>query len=141
MTAYNKLFDSKCAFPDKDFANDYSNVQTAFKNGAGRDDRERPVVDGRRPLRARRSRSTSNLGVAPLPKGPGGQGSPVGGHSFVIAKKSKNVAAAYKFIQWLTSRRAGAASPRRTTCCRPASSAYKDAAVKNEPIISPSCSR
>ena len=32
-SAYNSLFQNKCAFPDKDFSNDYGNVMTAFKNG------------------------------------------------------------------------------------------------------------
>ena len=33
MTAYKRQFSSNCAFPNKDFANDYGNAQTAFKNG------------------------------------------------------------------------------------------------------------
>ena len=96
MTAYKRLFDSSCAFKNEDFANDYNNAQTAFKNGDVAMIENGPWATAD-VLSGKAFADKSNLGVAPLPKGPGGQGSPVGGHSFVIAKKSKKVAAAYKF--------------------------------------------
>ena len=47
-------------------------------------------------------KSSSNFQVAVIPPGPGGQGSPIGGASFVISRNSKHVDAAYTFIKWLT---------------------------------------
>jgi arabinogalactan oligomer / maltooligosaccharide transport system substrate-binding protein len=100
MTAYKALFKSKCAFADKDFANDYGNMQTAFKNG-----QVAMIVNGPWAtadiLQGRAFKNRANLGIAPLPAGPKGQGSPVGGHSYVISRSSTSKAAAYTFIQWI----------------------------------------
>ena len=78
MTAYKRQFSANCAFPNKDFANDYGNAQTAFKNG-----QVAMIVNGPWStadiLQGKEFAKSSNLGVAPIPKGPGGQGSPVGG--------------------------------------------------------------
>ena len=49
-SAYNALFQNKCAFPDKDFSNDYGNVHDGLQERPGRDDRERAVVDRGRAL-------------------------------------------------------------------------------------------
>jgi len=90
LTAYTRLFHSKCAFPDKDFSNDYGNMQTAFKNG-----QVAMIVNGPWStadiLSGPAFKSSSNLGVAPVPKGPSGQGSPVGGHSYVIGRNTQHL--------------------------------------------------
>jgi arabinogalactan oligomer/maltooligosaccharide transport system substrate-binding protein len=100
-SAYNSLFQNKCAFPDKDFANDYGNVMTAFKNG-----QVGMIVNGpwstADVLSGPAFKSSTNFQVAVLPPGAGGQGSPIGGASFVISRNSKNVDAAYSFIKFLT---------------------------------------
>ncbi|UJF35495.1 extracellular solute-binding protein [Paenibacillus hexagrammi] len=46
---------------------------------------------------------SANLGIAPIPKGPLGQGSPIGGHSFVINKYSRHPKESYELIRYLTS--------------------------------------
>ena len=74
----------------------------------GCDDRERAVVDRGRPPGTPVPRARRTSASRRSRRGPGGkQGSPVGGNGFVISKNSKNVAAAYKFIYYLTSPRAG----------------------------------
>jgi arabinogalactan oligomer/maltooligosaccharide transport system substrate-binding protein len=100
LNAYLKLFKSSCAMKDDDFANDYNNMQTAFKAG-----QVAMIVNGPWAtsdiLAGDAFKSASNLGIAPVPKGPGGQGSPVGGHNYVIARKTAHPKEAYAFIQWL----------------------------------------
>jgi arabinogalactan oligomer/maltooligosaccharide transport system substrate-binding protein len=100
-SAYNSLFQNKCAFPDKDYANDYGNVLTAFKNG-----QVAMIVNGpwstADVLSGPAFKSSTNFQVATLPPGPGGQGSPIGGASFVISRNSQHAAEAYTFISWLT---------------------------------------
>lgn len=44
-----------------------------------------------------------NLGIAPIPKGPAGQGSPIGGHSLVINRYSGHPKESYELISFLTS--------------------------------------
>jgi arabinogalactan oligomer/maltooligosaccharide transport system substrate-binding protein len=134
LTAYVKLFHSKCAFPDKDFSNDYGNMQTAFKNG-----QVAMIVNGPWStadiLSGPAFKSSSNLGVAPVPKGPGGQGSPVGGHSWVIGRNSSNVNEAYTFIQWLSQAAQQAQFASKNNLLPTRKSAYKDPDVRRNRII------
>lgn len=134
MTAYKNLFRSKCAFPNKDFANDYGNAQTAFKNG-----QVAMIVNGPWStadiLQGKEFAKSSNLGVAPIPKGPGGQGSPVGGNGFVISRNADNVDAAYKFIYWLTSAAQQAEFAAKNNLLPSRASSYKQDAVKKNRII------
>lgn len=135
MTAYKKLFSSSCAFPDTDFSNDYGNAMTAFKNGQAA-----MIINGpwstADALQGAQFKSSANLGVAPIPKGPGGkQGSPVGGHNFVISRNSKNVAAAYKFMYYLVSPAVQAAFAAKNNLLPTRVSSYKIASVKKNRII------
>jgi arabinogalactan oligomer/maltooligosaccharide transport system substrate-binding protein len=101
-SAFNSLFQNKCAFANKDFSNSYTNMQTAFKNGqvamivngpwASTDILSGPAF----------TKSSTNLGVAVIPPGPGGQGSPIGGAALAISRNSQNVQDAYTFIKWFT---------------------------------------
>jgi arabinogalactan oligomer/maltooligosaccharide transport system substrate-binding protein len=134
MTAYKRLFSARCAFPDKDFANDYGNAQTAFKNG-----QVAMIVNGPWStadiLQGKEFKSPSNLGVAPIPKGPGGQGSPVGGNGFVVSRSSRSADAAYRFIYWLTSAPQQAEFAAKNNLLPSRASSYKQAAVKKNRII------
>jgi arabinogalactan oligomer/maltooligosaccharide transport system substrate-binding protein len=134
MTAYKNTFLSKCAFANKDFSNDYGNAQTAFKNG-----QVAMIVNGpwstADVLQGSEFKSSSNLGVAPIPKGPGGQGSPVGGNGFVIGRNSDNADAAYRFIYWLTQPAQQAVFAAENNLLPSRASAYKLAAVKKNRII------
>jgi arabinogalactan oligomer / maltooligosaccharide transport system substrate-binding protein len=134
MTEYKRQFSANCAFPNKDFANDYGNAMTAFKNG-----QVAMIVNGpwstADALQGKEFARPSNLGVAPIPKGPGGQGSPVGGHGFVISRNSDNVDAAYKFAYWLTQPAQQAEFAAKNNLLPSRASAYKQAAVKKNRII------
>lgn len=135
MTAYKRLFDSSCAFQNQDFANDYGNMQTAFKNGE-----VAMIVNGPWAtadiLSGRAFRNRANLGVAPVPRGPAGQGSPVGGHSYVISRRAKDVSAAYKFVQFLSRAPNQATFATKNNLLPTRKSAYQTPAVKRNPIIS-----
>lgn len=132
--AYNSLFHNKCAFPDKDFSNDYGNVMTAFKNG-----QVAMIVNGpwstADVLSGPAFKSTRNFQVAVLPRGPGGQGSPIGGASFVISRNSQHVKEAYTFISWLTAPAQEAVFAAKNNLLPSHVSAYKLPAVKKNRII------
>lgn len=134
MTAYKRLFDSSCAFRNEDFANDYGNMQTAFKNGD-----VAMIVNGPWAtadiLSGKAFKNRANLGVAAVPRGPAGQGSPVGGHSYVISRKSKSVDAAYRFVAYLSRAANQATFAAKNNLLPTRKSAYNTAAVKRNPII------
>lgn len=135
MSAYKALFGSSCAFPNKDFANDYGNAQTAFKNG-----QVAMIVNGPWAsadiLQGPEFRKPSNLGVTPIPKGPTGkQGSPVGGNGFVISRNSKSVDDAVKFIKYLTSGVAQSEWAAKNNLLPSRASSYTIASVKRNRIL------
>lgn len=135
MTEYKRLFGASCAFSNRDFANDYGNAQTAFKNG-----QVAMIVNGpwasADVLQGPEFKSSANLGVAPIPKGASGQqGSPVGGNGFVISRNTKNADAAYKFIYWLTSAPQQAEFAAKNNLLPSRKSAYKLASVKKNRIL------
>ncbi|GCE12823.1 extracellular solute-binding protein [Tengunoibacter tsumagoiensis] len=79
----------------------------------------------------------TNLGIAAIPAGPTGvTGSPTGGHSYVAYAGTKHPAEAAKFINFMssTSSQVEIATANHTLPTR--ESAYKDAAVTADPIIS-----
>ena len=133
-TAYNNLFHDKCAFPNKDFSNDYGNVQTAFKNG-----QVAMIVNGpwstADVLSGPAFKSSTNFQVAVIPPGPGGQGSPIGGASFVISRNSQHVQDAYTFISWLTSPAQEAVFATKNNDLPSRESAYKLPSVKKNRLI------
>jgi arabinogalactan oligomer/maltooligosaccharide transport system substrate-binding protein len=133
-TAYNNLFQNKCALPDKDFANDYGNVMTAFKNG-----QVGMIVNGpwstADVLSGPEFKSSTNFQVAVLPPGAAGQGSPIGGASFVISRNSQHATEAYTFIKWLTAPAQQAAFASKNNLLPSHVSAYKQPAVKKNRLI------
>ena len=135
MTAYKRLFSSSCAFKNEDFANDYNNAQTAFKNGDVAMIENGPWATSD-VLSGKAFANKANLGVAPMPRGPGGQGSPVGGHSYVISRNARDVAAAYKFIRFLSKASNQATLAAKNNLLPTRKSAYQVPAVKNNAIIS-----
>lgn len=136
LDAYAKLTNGRCAMPNKDYSNDYGNAMTAFKAG-----QVAMIVNGpwstADVLSGAEFKDPANFGIAPLPKGPGGkQGAPVGGHSYVISRNSKNTAAAYKFIQWLAAAPQQAVFAAKNNLLPTRVSAYAVPTVKQNKIIS-----
>ena len=133
-SAFNSLFHNKCAFANKDFSNSYTNMQTAFKNG-----QVAMIVNGPWAstdlLSGPAFKSSTNLGVAVIPPGPGGQGSPIGGGALAISRNSKNVDAAYTFVKWFTDPAQQAVIAEKNNDLPTHISAYKLPAVKKNRII------
>jgi arabinogalactan oligomer / maltooligosaccharide transport system substrate-binding protein len=134
LTQYVNLFRNSCAFQNKDFANDYTNMQTAFKNGE-----VAMIVNGPWAtsdiLSGPAFKSRANLGIAPVPGANGGQGSPVGGHNYVISRSARNLDAAYRFISWLSNAQNQAVLAQKNNLLPTRKSAYNLPAVKRNPII------
>jgi arabinogalactan oligomer/maltooligosaccharide transport system substrate-binding protein len=134
MQKYKDLSINQCAFKNEDFANEYNNRQTAFKEG-----QVAMIVNGPWAtadiLQGSAFRNPANLGIAPVPPGPKGQGSPVGGHSYVIAAKTKNADAAYRFASWMNRAANQAVLATRNNLLPTRKSAYNVPAVKKNRIL------
>lgn len=134
LQAYKDLMNSKCAMPNTDFANDYGNAQAAFKAG-----QVAMIINGPWAssdiLAGAAFADKSNLGVAAIPKGPGGQGSPVGGNGWVISKTSKNYAASVKLLTFLAGAAANEKWASANNLLPSRASAYKLPLVANNPVI------
>ncbi|WAL69669.1 extracellular solute-binding protein [Amycolatopsis cynarae] len=83
-------------------SNKYTNMNNGFKSGT-----IGMVLNGPWAVKEYLSGSAfanpDNLGVAPVPAGPAGQGGPVGGHNLVVYAGSPNIAASELFVQFMTS--------------------------------------
>lgn len=86
-------------------------------------------------LSAPEFKQSDNLGIAPIPKGPGGQGSPVGGHSLVISKYSKHPKETYEFISYLTNAESETLQAKELKTLPTQSAAYQDESLKSDPIV------
>jgi len=105
VKALNFLIDLRKKYkivPDSvDFANDYENMQIGFKNG-----QYAMIINGPWStadlLAGPEFKNPENLGIARIPQGPGGWGSPVGGHNYVIASNTKKLWASWEVIHYLS---------------------------------------
>ncbi len=81
-------------------ANKYTNMQDGFKNGS-----VSMIINGpwsiSDALSGKAFDDPDNLGVAPVPAGPKGQGGPVGGHNYTVYAGSANLAASYLFVEFM----------------------------------------
>ncbi|MFC0212616.1 extracellular solute-binding protein [Paenibacillus chartarius] len=77
----------------------------------------------------------ANIGIAPVPKGPGGQGSPIGGHSLVINKYSRHPKESYELIRFLTSSETQILQSGIFKTIPTQSSAYEDAQLASDSLI------
>ncbi|PIQ28477.1 sugar ABC transporter substrate-binding protein [bacterium (Candidatus Blackallbacteria) CG17_big_fil_post_rev_8_21_14_2_50_48_46] len=84
-----------------DFANDYENMQIGFKNG-----QYAMIINGPWStadlLDGPEFKNPDNLGIARIPQGPGGWGSPVGGHNYVVAASTQKLWASWEVIHYLS---------------------------------------
>ncbi|EFM09559.1 extracellular solute-binding protein family 1 [Paenibacillus curdlanolyticus YK9] len=97
-----KLWVEDVTQPYNDFQDWYGRMMNDFNEG-----RSAMMINGpwaiHDLLQGRAFTDPQNLGIAPIPKGPGGQGSPLGGHSLVINKYTKYPEESYALIRFLTS--------------------------------------
>jgi arabinogalactan oligomer/maltooligosaccharide transport system substrate-binding protein len=123
-------------FPGEiDFANDYNNAMALFKDG-----KVAMIINGpwatADVLSGKEFQDSSNFGVAPFPKGPGGkQGSPVGGHNYVVSSGTAYPKAAYKFIEFINQPKYQAMLAVKNNLLPTRKSSYAIAEVKANPII------
>ncbi len=88
--------------PSVDFANDYDNMMIGFKNGqyamiingpwSTSDALSGPVF----------AKTPENFGIARIPQGPAGYGSPVGGHNYVISSDTEKLFASWDLVHFLS---------------------------------------
>lgn len=94
------LVDSGAAKTDA--TDGWENMQSAFKDG-----KVAMMINGpwavADTLTGKEFTDKSNLGIAPVPAGSAGQGAPQGGHNLAVYAGSKNLAASYAFVQYMTS--------------------------------------
>ncbi|MBX7247318.1 MAG: extracellular solute-binding protein [Candidatus Sumerlaeaceae bacterium] len=88
--------------PGFDMANDYNNQLEDFKSGKLAIIFMGPWATASI-LSGSEFKDSKNLGAADLPKGPGGSGSPVGGHCYVVSAASKNPEIAAFFLDYINS--------------------------------------
>jgi arabinogalactan oligomer/maltooligosaccharide transport system substrate-binding protein len=126
---------SKVMPKDYDAANQYTNAMTAFKAGKVaiifNGPWSRTEILGGDVFKGH----PENLGVAPIPAGPDGkQGSPVGGHNYVIYAGSPNIDAAYTIISCMDSAPEQIKQAKANGTLPTRQSAYKDADLAKDPI-------
>lgn len=124
----------KIISPDIDFVNGYNNMMTAFKKG-----KTAMIINGpwstSDVLSGEAFKDPSNLGVAVIPKGPAGYGSPVGGNSYVIYAGSKHKEASARFVKYMAQMKYQVLFAQKHNLLPTLKAAYEDKAVKANPIL------
>jgi arabinogalactan oligomer/maltooligosaccharide transport system substrate-binding protein len=118
-----------------DFVNGYTNALTGFKDG-----RYAMMMNGPWAisdiLSGSAFKDASNLGIALIPKGPGGdQGSPVGGHGWVMYKGSKVKDSAWKLMSFLSRPEHQLTLAKERSLLPTRKSTYDDPALKDNYIF------
>ena len=123
--------------PKVDFSNGYNNMTTDFKDGQTAIIFQGPWQVSDILTGSQFTSNQSNLGIAGIPTGPGGQtGSPVGGQSYVIYAGTKYPDQAYKFISFMSSTASQVAIAKANHTLPTRQSAYQDPAVTADYVIS-----
>ncbi len=119
-----------------DFSNGYNNMTTDFKDGQTAIIFQGPWQVSDILTGSQFTGKQSNLGIAGIPTGPGGQtGSPVGGQSYVIYAGTKYPDQAYKFISFMSSTASQVAIAKANHTLPTRQSAYQDPAVSGDYVI------
>ncbi|MEU8623081.1 extracellular solute-binding protein [Streptomyces sp. NPDC048623] len=126
------LVDSKAAITDA--TNGWDNMQAAFKDG-----KVAMMINGPWAVAdtytGKEFADKANLGIAPVPAGSAGQGSPQGGHGLAVYAGSKNLAASYAFVDYMTSVEAQALAAKELSLLPTRTSAYAKTEVATNPMI------
>ncbi|MOA20641.1 putative ABC transporter-binding protein precursor [compost metagenome] len=129
-----KLKQDGFAQPYSDFTDTYNRMMNDFKAG-----RSAMIINGPWAvsdiLTGSEFKDNDNLGIAQVPSGPKGQGSPIGGHSFVISKYSEYPQEAYELIRYLTSAETQLLQTQEFKTLPSQSSVYEDPSLANDPIV------
>lgn len=129
-----KLRQEGASQPYSDFTNAYNVKMDDFKNG-----RSAMIINGPWAvadiLTGSEFKDDTNLGIAQIPKGPKGQGSPIGGHGLVISKYSDTPQEAYELIRYLTSGETQLQQSVELKTLPTQSKVYEDQALVSDSII------
>jgi len=138
LTFLLKLQNTDKVMPPKvDFNNGYNNMVNDLKSGQTAMIFDGPWEVSNILTGAAFTSNTSNLGIAGIPTGPGGQtGSPVGGQSYVIYAGTPHPAEAYKFISFMSSTASQVAIAKANHTLPTRNSTYQDSGVSSDPVIS-----
>jgi arabinogalactan oligomer/maltooligosaccharide transport system substrate-binding protein len=132
-----KLQNSDQVMPAKvDFSNGYNNMVNDFKSGQTAMIFDGPFEVSNILTGSAFTGNPSNLGIAGIPTGSGGQtGSPVGGQSYVISAGTTHPAEAYKFISFMSSTASQVAIANANHTLPTRQSAYQGPGVSSDPVI------
>ena len=138
LTFLLKLQNTDKVMPPKvDFSNGYNNMVNDLKSGETAMIFDGPWEVSNILTGSAFTGNSSNLGIAGIPTGPGGQtGSPVGGQTYVIYAGTAHPAEAYKFISFMSSTASQVAIAKANHTLPTRSSAYQDPGVSSDPVIS-----
>jgi len=138
LTFLLKLQNQDKVMPSKvDFNNGYNNMTTDFKTGTTAMIFQGPWQVSDILTGPAFSSNSSNLGIAGIPTGPGGQtGSPVGGQNYNIYAGTAHPAEAFKFISFMSSTASQVVVAKANHTLPTRMSAYSDSAVQADPVIS-----
>ncbi|TYP78182.1 extracellular solute-binding protein [Paenibacillus methanolicus] len=121
--------------PYSDFTDWYSRMVGDFTSGRSAMMMNGPWAIGDIQSTGGQFRNNDYLGIAPMPKGPGGQGSPVGGHSLVINKYSKHPKESMELIAYLTDSETQVRQSLAFKTLPTQSAAYADARLAKDRIV------
>jgi arabinogalactan oligomer/maltooligosaccharide transport system substrate-binding protein len=115
-------------------SNAYTNMQNGFKSG-----KIAMIVNGpwstADDLTGAAFADKTNLGVAAVPGGSGGQGGPTGGHNLVVYAGSKNLNASYLFLAFMNSADNQAFIAGKNNTLPTRTSAYAKPEVTGNPLL------
>ncbi|MBB6171597.1 arabinogalactan oligomer/maltooligosaccharide transport system substrate-binding protein [Nocardiopsis mwathae] len=113
----------------------YATMQTAFKEGDVAMIFNGPWAMGDLRAGSAFAEDPANLGVAPVPAGPGGQGSPTGGHDYAVYAGSGEAEAAHAFIRFMASADTQAALSEELGLLPTRASVYEREEVASHPTV------
>lgn len=129
-----KLQQEGVSQPYSDFTNAYNVMMDDFKNG-----RVAMILNGPWAvsdiITGSEFKDETNLGIAQIPKGPKGQGSPIGGHGLVVTKYSDAPEEAYELIRYLTNAETQLEQSIALKTLPTQSKVYEDQALGSDAII------
>lgn len=121
--------------PTFDIANDYNNQLEDFKAGRIAMIFMGPWATANILTGSEFKDNPKNLGVAMLPSGPAGSGSPIGGHCYVISASCKHPDIAFYFLDWINSPKNQVRFTLRNNLLPTHKSAYEMPEVKGNELV------
>ncbi|CAM5661761.1 extracellular solute-binding protein [Streptomyces griseomycini] len=126
------LVDSEAAITDA--SDGWNNMQNAFKSG-----KVAMMLNGPWAIEdvkaGDRFKDPANLGVAPVPAGSAGQGSPQGGWNLSVYAGSKNLDASYAFVKYMSSAEVQQETTEKLSLLPTRTSVYEVPAVADNEMV------